>query len=175
MRRPRGRYTENLIRKPSMCCGLKEILKSPKTNVQIGSWSTGHVPRNKFPLSRARSKHYRFGPDYQWRIVTFEAAGNSCRILILLNEYKETYRARLAVEKDGDMLVLCEHEYHATEAGWHCHVTSEPISSAPVGAARYGKTKWPNKPSRLEFGVTKANALAVAAKRFGFEAQGELL
>jgi len=154
---------------------LKEVIRSPKTNVKIGEWHIGHVPRSKFPMSRARTKSYRFGPDWKWRLVTFEVAGNLCRILLLLNESKEIYRARLAVEMEGDMLVLCEHEYHATEAGWHCHLTLEPISSAPVGAARYGKTKWPRHPSRMDFGVTKENALSVAAKRFCFEARGDLL
>ena len=126
-------------------------------------------------MSRLKDRRYKFGQDYAWRVVRLEALGNQCRILILLNESKLIMRARMGVELNGDMVVLCEYEYHASEPGWHCHVTLEEATSAPAGAARRDKKKWPRKSSRLVFGVDRANALTLVADRFGFEAQGELI
>lgn len=154
---------------------IKEIIRAKKTNVDLGKWSAGHIPRSAFPMSRVRDKRYKFGPEYSWRLVKFEALGNLCRILILLNESKEIMRARMGVEVNNDMVVLCEYEYHASEPGWHCHVTLEDLASAPVGAARWEKTKWPRAPARRTFGVDQTSALTLVAERFRFEAQGELI
>jgi len=46
------------------------------------------------------------------------------------------------------------------------------------GTFRAGKVRWPRSPasaSNKAFGVNKKSALSVAAARFGFEVQGDLL
>lgn len=154
---------------------LKDFIRASKTNVDLGTWAEGHIPRSAFPMSRLKEKRYKYGPEYHWRVVKFDALEQRCRILILLNENKQIMRARFGVELNGDMVVLCDYEFHATEPGWHCHVTLDPVNSAPSGAARREKSKWPKNSSRREFGVVQANALTAAAERFNFEAQGDLL
>lgn len=126
-------------------------------------------------MSRLKDKRYKFGPDYSWRLVRFDALGNQCRILILLNESKEIMRARMGVERSGDMVVLCEYEYHASEPGWHCHLTLEDTDAATAGAARDNKYKWPRNSSQRTFAVDRVSALSLVAGRFRFEAQGDLL
>ena len=154
---------------------IKAIIRSEKTNLKTGKWARGHIPRSAFPLSRLKDKRYRYGPDYAWRLVTFDAAGHNCRVLITLNESKEVLRARLGVDINGVMVVLCDYEYHATEPGWHCHVTTEPIKSIGSGAARSGKKKWPRRSTRRDFNVDEKGALSVVANHYRFAAQGELL
>lgn len=126
-------------------------------------------------MSRLKDKRYRYGPDYSWRLVKFQAGACSCRILILLNESREVLRARLGVEVEGDMVVLSDYEFHATEPGWHCHVTVEHVETIGSGAARQGKRKWPRQSAKKDFGVDQSNALTVVAEHFKFAAQGDLL
>jgi hypothetical protein len=154
---------------------LKSIIRGAKTNLDVGKWVRGHIPRNVFPMSRVKDKRYKYGPEYAWRVVKFEAEGHQCRILILLNEDKEILRARLGVEVNGDMVVLSDFEFHASEPGWHCHVALKPISQLGSGAARHNAKKWPKASSRNEFGVDAASALSVVAKYYNFQAQGELI
>jgi hypothetical protein len=154
---------------------LKDIIRTQKSNLDTGKWAVGHVPRSAFPMSRLKDKRYRYGSDYSWRLVKFEVGMIACRILILLNESKEILRARLGVEMNGDMVVLSDYEFHATEPGWHCHVTFQSMHAVGPGAARHEKTKWPRQSSRLEFGVDEKSALSRVAAHFKFGAQGELI
>jgi hypothetical protein len=108
--------------------------------------------------------------------VKFFAQGERCRILIVLNEGKSIYRARLGVERDGDMVILCDHEYHADEPGWHCHLTRDDIESIEAGAARSHTQRWPASQSmcsRRDFGVSEVNALLEAASRFRFRERAD--
>lgn len=154
---------------------LKDIIRVEKTNLSLGKWGRGHIPRASFPMSRVKDKRYKFGSEYAWRVVQFDADGQRCRILIILNENKEILRARLGVESSGDMIILSDYEFHASEPGWHCHVATEDHTEVNAGAARHDKRKWPMSPSRTSFGVSEANALSVVAQHFRFEAQGDLL
>lgn len=154
---------------------LKGIMRATKTNLDTGKWVRGHIPRSAFPMSRLKEKRYKYGPEYAWRLVKFEAADYRCRILILLNEGKEILRARLGVEVNGDMVVLSDMEFHASEPGWHCHVALKPIAELGSGAARHDARKWPKDSSQKEFRVDESNALSAVAKHYNFEAQGELI
>lgn len=154
---------------------LKNIIRGEKTNIDTGKWVRGHIPRNAFPMSRLKDKRYKYGPEYSWRLVKFETLGNMCRILIFINEGKEVLRARLGVEVHGDMVVLSDYEFHATEPGWHCHLTVKPISELSSGGARHEKKKWPQNSSRKEFRVDESSALSLVAKHYNFQAQGELI
>jgi hypothetical protein len=154
---------------------LKEIMRCQKTNVETGKWARGHIPRSAFPMSKLKDKRYKYGQEYAWRVVKFDAGQQSCRILILFNENKEILRARLGVDVNGDMIVLSDFEYHASEPGWHCHVALKPISEIGSGAARHDAKKWPKDSTRKEFRVDEASALSIVAKHYNFQAQGELI
>lgn len=126
-------------------------------------------------MSRLKDKRYKFGPEYKWRVIKFDALGKKCRILVIFNEGKQILRARFGVDINGDMITLCDHEFHATEPGWHCHLTLEPVDRVSPGSARSDKRKWPRSPSRQDFAVDSASALTVVAARFNLNVQGELL
>jgi hypothetical protein len=154
---------------------LKDFIRAEKTNVDLGKWLKGHIPRSAFPMSLLKEKNYKFGPDYSWRLIKFVALERKCRVLIWYNEGKQIFRSRFGVEANNDMIVLCEFEYHAGEPGWHCHVTANDISQIVPGQARGDKKKWPRSPSRQEFHATKDSAVSIVAERYNFSAQGDLL
>lgn len=155
---------------------LKEIIKADKANLDWGKWQAGHITRSSFPLSKVKEKAYKLGQAYSWRVVRFTALGSRIRVLIVLNTEKEIFRARLAVESAGDLVVLCEHEFHASEPGWHCHYTLRDVDSVTPGAYRDGKRKRPTgTDASAAFNVTEASALAIAAKRYGFEPKGTFI
>lgn len=155
---------------------LKEVIKADKTGVDLGQWNVGHIPRTSFPLSKVKDRRYKYGTAYSWRVIKFTCLGKKCRVLLLLNLDKGIYRARLGIEDSGDMFVLCDHEFHASEPGWHCHFTLDNISSIEPGCARGGKNRRPKmEDPKATFPVTKANALGYAARRYGFEKSGGLV
>jgi hypothetical protein len=132
---------------------IKEVVRALKTDIHLGEWIAGHIPRSTFPLSRVREKTYKLGPEYRWRIITFDCLRRSFRLLIVFNEGKQIYRATLAIEVERDLIVLCQYEFHASEPGWHCHVTFREIDGLPVGVTRSHLRRWPgynSLPIRLE-------------------------
>src|ERR1043166_7837463 len=97
-----------------------DIIKATKASVEAGAWKTGHITRAEFPLSRVKSRRYKLGSEYRWRVVRFNAIGNEFRVLIELNVNKEIYRATLGRKNEEDITVICQHEFHKSEPGWHC-------------------------------------------------------
>jgi hypothetical protein len=81
-----------------MAVNVADIVRTRKSELETGTWRSGHIPRGQFPLSKAKSKNYKFGPEYKWRVIRFECRGVYCRILLLLNEGKQIFRATLGVE-----------------------------------------------------------------------------
>ena len=157
---------------------IKDIVRAQKTDVHVSDWRIGHVPRSTFPLSLARPKNYKFGPEYRWRLVRFDCLQRSFRMLVLFNEGKQIYRATLGMEVGDDLVVICQHEFHASEPGWHCHVTFRDIDDLPRGVSRTHLRRWPSantEPSRPEFGVREGNAVSLAATRFRVSSPGTLL
>ena len=156
---------------------LAEVIRSKKDAVDLGKWTAGHIPRSAFPLSKVRDKAYKFGPAYSWRLVRFGCDGLKCRVLLILNVEKEIFRARLGIEDSGDIIVLCDHEFHGAEPGWHCHFTAKHVEELDSGAVRgNGKRKRPKMPDpAAKFSVTPANAVALAAARYGFATPGILI
>ena len=157
---------------------LSEFIRAEKTEVEEGHWATGHIVPSAFPLSKARKKHFRFGPEYRWRLVRFAALGFKCRVLILFNSDKLVCRSTFAVEVENDLAVLCNHEYHADHPGWHCHLVHLPHDKVVPGVIRSGQRRWPGPKARhsmLDFGISEAGALAHVAARYRFQAEGGLL
>ena len=97
---------------------LQEIVRASKTEISVGEWHRGAVPRAAFSLTR---RSYALGGSFEWCVIKFVALGHACRVLVVLNLSKQKYQAILGVESDGPLRVLCSYEYHAGEPGWHCH------------------------------------------------------
>jgi hypothetical protein len=156
---------------------LKQIARAPKTDIHITAWHFGHIPRDSFPLSRVRNKHYKLGPEYRWRVITFDCLRSAFRILVVFNEGKQIYRATLAMERDRDLAVICQYEFHVSEPGWHCHVTFREVDDLPLGVGRSHLRRWPSQnvpPGRPEFGIRETNAVGVAMTRFRVSPLGDL-
>ena len=156
---------------------LFEFVRAEKTNVDTGHWQSGHISPSAFPLSKAKKKNFKFGPEYKWRVVRFDCLGFKCRVLILFNDSKMICRSAFAVEAPNDLVVLCSHEYHASEPGWHCHLTVDSHDKVEPGVFRTGQRRWPQARSahaRMEYGITQASALTHVAARYRFQAQAGL-
>lgn len=157
---------------------ISDFIRATKTDVDVGQWEHGHIKPSVFPLSKAKRKHFKFGPEYRWCLIRFNALEQSCRVLILYNKNKQICRSTFAVDVDNDIAVLCTHEYHADHPGWHCHVSHKELDKIEPGVFRSGQRRWPNPKavhSKVEFGVTDASILTHVAARYRFEAQGEML
>ena len=157
---------------------LDDFIRAEKTEVKISEWREGRINPSSFPLSGAKRAHYRYGPAYCWRLVTFQCLGTECRVLIIINESKGIFRSIFAVSVDNDLAVLCTHEYHADHPGWHCHVERKALADVRPGIFRTGQRRWPAvraRHSQVDFGINKASAITHVAARFGFAANGELL
>lgn len=133
---------------------LRGIIAAEKSAVDTGDWKRGEIPRPKWPSRRAKAKAYKYGPLYQWRIISFQAGGQDCRVLLLFNESKQIFRATLGVTRGGETTVLCDYEYHASEPGWHCHARCGDLASINPAHNRFGGVRLPRASSfhrRTEF------------------------
>lgn len=145
---------------------LKALIGATKSYVRVGDWKQGEIPRAQWPSRRAKSKFYKWGPLYKWRIVTFSALGKDCRVLILLNEAKQIFRASFGVTENGDTRVVCDYEFHASEPGWHCHARCDELGTIDAGTNRFGAVRLPksNRPHRrMEFKFGKSVLSPVSA------------
>jgi hypothetical protein len=163
---------------------VQEIIRASKTDIQLGAWHRGAVPRAEFPIAK---KSYGLGRSYEWRVIKFGAGGFECRVLVVLNVSKERYEAILGAMVDGGTLrILCNYQYHAPEIGWHCHAACGEVATVPAGfmrgpwVRRIPKAKSTHK--RLDFGVSDENADArqdtatrFAIDRYRIETKGSLL
>lgn len=157
---------------------LRDVIQAEKTEINIGDWKSGKIPYADFPMPRARSKHYKFGPDFKWCVIRFSALGRNFRVRVLLREGREIFRAALLDCSGAESRVLCEYEYHGTEPGWHCHAHCDQIVGAAASFARFGSIRLPsarNNHRRRAFGVTMANAKQRAMKFYKIEERGPLL
>lgn len=101
---------------------LRQIYRAPKSNIKIGLWHSGKVPRADFPMARAA---YSIGSSFRWCVITFEALGCECRVLVIMNRAKQKYEAVLGVMWHKGLRILCTYEYHPSEPGWHTHATHD--------------------------------------------------
>ena len=120
---------------------LRALIAAEKTDIKIGLWRAGKLPRADFPLAK---NALRFGSSFEWCIVTFVAMSAECRVLVLFNPGKEKYDAILGVMAGAMLRVLCAYQYHATEPGWHAHATCDSINRVPPGfSAGRGSAAFP--------------------------------
>jgi hypothetical protein len=160
---------------------LKEIVRAPKDDIRIGHWRSGKVPRADFPLAKGP---YNLGSAYKWNVITFQALGAECRVLVMFNQAKQKYEAILGViGSRGVMRVLCSYEYHASEPGWHCHVThddSESLTNSFMRGPWVKRVPGAKKPHRLAKHIKfeigdEAAAIRFATARYRIEKKGPLL
>lgn len=160
---------------------LKEIVRAPKTNIEIGNWKSGKVPRPDFPIAK---KAYGLGSAYKWCVVKFIALGAECRVLVVFHEAKQKYEAILGVMgTNGELRVLCSYEYHASEPGWHCHATHDDVATLSHGymrgpwVKRVPSARKPHRPKKhhtFRIGDQK-NAIRFALDRYKIFEKGSLL
>ncbi len=159
---------------------LRQIVRAPKDKIEIGRWRTGKVPRADFPMAR---NAYGIGSSYKWNVVTFEALGVECRVLVVVNERKQKYSAILGVMAAKGLRVLCTYEYHPSEPGWHAHATHDDADTLVHGCMRGPwvrripapqKTHRNGKFAKLTFG-NEAEAIRFALARYKIEKKGTLL
>lgn len=145
---------------------LRTLIVAKKSSVKSGEWKRGEIPRPLWPSRRAKAKAYKYGPQYQWRIVAYQSGGLDCRLRILLNLDKQIFRATMAVVSDGDTLVLCDYEYHASEPGWHCHARCDDLADVNASTNRFGARRLPGSSSfhrRPDFAFGKAELTEITA------------
>lgn len=162
---------------------LRALIGAKKSSVKSGGWKQGEIPRAQWPSRKAKSKFYKWGPLYHWQVITFSALGNECRVLILLNEAKQIFRASFGVTSAGETTVLCDYEFHASEPGWHCHARCDGLDTINVWTNRFGAIRLPksgSKHRRTEFkfgrtALSPTSAFNCAVKVFGIDKRdGEL-
>jgi hypothetical protein len=150
---------------------LKQIIRGPKEDISWGEWRAGHVPRKEFPLSRLKSKVYKIGPSYHWRIGRFSQGGNSYRVWVKFRPDLENYAAVLGLEQsDGDMVVLARYEFHGSHPGWHVHAACKNVRDIEPGRLHSPlHSRMPRRGGRHRddrFGVTLLSATDKAVKKF---------
>lgn len=157
---------------------LKAIVCASKSDIRVGDWKTGKIPKAEFPLSRARDRDYKFGPAYDWCIIKFDALGFDCRVRLLLREGREIFYATLGIVEGGDTRIICSYEFHGTEPGWHCHSKCGRIADIEPGQNRFSSKRLPQG-GRFHrdktFGVTKNTAKHVAFDFYRIYAAGTLV
>jgi hypothetical protein len=113
----------------------RDIIRATKLIKNNGQWAAGTMPRTAFPLSRSGNKAYKLG-SRRWRVITFEACGFACRLLVNYSYALSQYQAMLGVEVGTDTKVVATLEHHATHKAWHAHVCCQSIQDAPSGIRR---------------------------------------
>lgn len=145
--------------------------------MKIGGWQSGAIPKGQFPLARYKLE---LGRGWEWRLVTFEALDQKFILLIKLNLEKEQYQAILVMEDGTSLKVICHHDLHTSHFNWHCHFIDGDVHETHAGVLRDKERmrRWPafrSSECTTPFIPNKQNALSLAAIRFGFNGNGDLL
>jgi len=160
-----------------MTVALRQIVLAKKTNIKVGQWYSGKVPKADFPMGR---QAYGIGNSYRWCVISFSAIGFECRVLVVVNFQKQKFQAILGVMGTGMLHILCSYEFHATEPGWHCHAACDDVSLVPLGYMRgpwVRRTPGANRAHRsLNFAIEdERDAQRCAFDCYRIEAEGDLL
>jgi hypothetical protein len=118
---------------------LQDIIHAEKTDIAVGSWGDGHLPKKAMPLSKAGRRAYKIGSSWRWRFVNFTALDRQFVIRLIVNEGKAKASAHLAERRGNDSAVLACFEYHHDlETGWHLHAICGELENAPAGTLVHG-------------------------------------
>lgn len=155
---------------------LWKLRKAKKSEISIGNWSTGKMPRTAFPMSGSRTRAYRLGKAWNWSIITFNSADSQYRILVAFRTDKEQFQAKLAVNDAGDMKLVARLEYHPTHDGWHVHYANQPMDKVPSGIVCGPWVKRKECLKHQDFGFlenqAKSRAVTIVLNVFGLRYSG---
>jgi hypothetical protein len=112
---------------------LRQLVSAPKSEIKIGAWHSGKVPKADFPMAK---QAYGLGASFRWCVISFVALGVECRVLVVVNFQKQKFEAIFGALATGTARILCSYEYHATEPGWHCHAACDDLATVPLGYMR---------------------------------------
>ncbi len=145
---------------------LRQIINADKTEIKVGAWRRGKVPKADFPCAK---RAYGLSNSFEWCVIDFTALGAKCSVLVVLNQAKEKYQAILGVLTDAQLRILCTYEFHATEPGWHCHASCDEMDEVPRGFMRGPWVRRMPRPIRTHrrqvFGINNHRE----AERFAFD------
>lgn len=149
---------------------LRQFRASPKSVDDTGTWSEKRMPMTANGLPLSKSKGYRLGAGWRWKIVELSIATDKYRLLIAYHAAKQNYHCLLGVNLGSDTLVLARLEYHSTHPGWHVHACCTETESRHWGRVGYQDMKrLPQKGARHRDTTFVANddmAMKIAAKHF---------
>ncbi|WP_156922520.1 hypothetical protein [Azorhizobium doebereinerae] len=160
-----------------MIIRLRRIVQAPKSDIKVGSWHSGKVPKADFPMAR---QAYGLGTSYRWCVISFVALGVECKVLVVFNAGKQKFEAILGAIVSGALRVLCSYEYHPSEPGWHCHAACDNVAKVPNG---YMRGPWVKRiphakraHKRQDFDIKdELSAQRFAFKCYKIEVEGSLL
>lgn len=155
---------------------LADIIRAPKSEIDIGPWKSGKIPSSAFPLTKQKRLH--LNSAWQWRVVTFDALGKSFRLLIRLNNEINYYSSILAIDSTDQIQIICHHEIHISHRNWHCHFVPGDVTDTLPGVLRDSERMrvyeaQPSQAASAHFNVEPPIALAIASARFRFPAPDE--
>lgn len=147
------------------------LRKFPKSNIDFGKCETGKVKPTAFPMSRARSRSYRLGSKWRWRVIKFQCEGCDYRVLLAYRTDREQFLANLGLFSSGDTKIVASLEFHGTHPGWHLHYAKDQIDRVPAGIRRGPWNARFNCHSHLDFGAVDSDfdkrAVTIVCDVFG--------
>jgi hypothetical protein len=99
---------------------VRKVIEADKVDIELGEWKEGNMPPSYFRLHKS-GKTVKQGKSYLWQIIKFSVGTQKFRVYVLFNQMKEIYRGTLGVEIKEEVKIICVHEFHIREPGWHCH------------------------------------------------------
>ena len=159
-----------------------DVRSAKKSDLKVGKWTSGSMTRSAFPLSRAKTKYYRLGSAYTWRVVTFRAGGCDYRILVSFRTDKEQFSAMLGMDDAGDMKIIARLEFHGTHGGWHIHHSTGEISAIPSGIRVGPWVRRRDCTTHADFGLAgmsedseRAKVMTIVSDVYGLRQEGGML
>jgi hypothetical protein len=150
------------------------VIRAPKTNVRTREWTEGKIPASEFRF-RPHQPAKKLGRSWLWRVITFSALGEQFRLLIVFHEPKQMCSLTLGLVHGDLVTVVCIHEYHPNEPGWHCHSVRDCHQGANDWTHRRLR-RFPRKPvPGARFGLDRRGATALAVRFFVLGSPGPLL
>jgi hypothetical protein len=86
-----------------------------------------------FPLSKRKKQSLKFGNLHRWRLVKFEALGETFRLLIVYHTLIENFEAYLGLDDAKETKPIATYSYHGTHPGWHMHAGCGDVRKLPTG------------------------------------------
>lgn len=118
---------------------VQDIIKASKLVVDWGKPKLGGMMASVFPLSKRKRQSLRLGSLYKWRLIKFQALGETFRLLVAYHTKFDNYEAYLGAEvgPGPDLRLIATYSYHGTHPGWHMHAGCGDMRTLPIGVLRH--------------------------------------